>query len=100
MPPKSFRPYKDVVARLVDVAKIEEMAEAKAFKTLEGLLAETKWILHNTVVVHGSKCRDILSMCLQNAHSCSFQDSQKSLTLPRRLWTFVRLRSLPQNCAP
>jgi len=69
--PKEFQKYQDLVAKLVDISLLEEEAAAEEdyFTTLEGFLGETKWIYHNTVIVHG-KCsreadcaKEIIDLC-------------------------------------
>lgn len=58
--PKEYQQYKDVVAKAVDILKLEEMAGSGSFSTLEGFLGEAKWIVHNAVIMHGSKISNIL----------------------------------------
>lgn len=53
--PKEFQEYKDIVAKVVDISELEKLAGNDQFVTLEGFLGEAKWILHNTIIVHGSK---------------------------------------------
>ncbi len=52
--PKEYQKYKDIVAKVMDVFHLENMAVSDYFSTLEGFLGETKWIYHNTVITHGS----------------------------------------------
>ncbi|OXA61128.1 Protein kinase C-binding protein 1 [Folsomia candida] len=67
--PKEFQEYKDIVAKVVDISELEKLAGNDQFVTLEGFLGEAKWILHNTIIVHG-KCsreadcaKEIIDIC-------------------------------------
>jgi hypothetical protein len=39
----------------VDIAALEGKVVKEEFLTLEGFLAEAKWMIHNTIICHGSK---------------------------------------------